>query len=42
MKRTFQPNKSKSKKTHGFFARKKANSGVIEARRKKGRKKLTK
>lgn len=42
MKRTFQPNTSKAKKTHGFFARKEAKSGVVEARRKKGRKKLTK
>lgn len=42
MKRTYQPNKSKAKKIHGFFARKKADSGVVSARRKKGRKKLTK
>lgn len=42
MKRTFQPNKRKSKKKHGFFARMKARTGIISARRKKGRKKLTK
>ncbi len=41
MKRTWQPNKRKTKKTHGFFARKKSDSGVVESRRKKGRKRLT-
>lgn len=38
MKRTFQPNKRKRAKTHGFFARSKS---VLNKRRAKGRKKLT-
>ncbi len=42
MKRPFQPNKAKRKKTHGFFARKEANTGIVTARRKKQRKILTK
>lgn len=42
MKRTFQPNNSKAKKTHGFFARKKADTGIVSSRRKKQRKNLTK
>ncbi len=42
MKRTYQPNKSKAKKIHGFFARKESGTGIVNARRKKGRKKLTK
>ncbi len=42
MKRTFQPNTLKEKKTHGFMARKKANTGIVAKRRKKGREKLTK
>ncbi|MDD2625271.1 MAG: 50S ribosomal protein L34 [Tenericutes bacterium] len=42
MKRTYQPNKLKAKKTHGFLARKKADTGVVASRRKKQRKKLTK
>lgn len=40
MKRTFQPNNRKKKKTHGFFARKSSN--VLKSRRAKGRKALTK
>lgn len=42
MKRTYQPNTSKMKKDHGFFARKKAGTGIINSRRKKGRKELSK
>ncbi len=38
MKRTYQPNKEKSAKKHGFFARKEGN--VLKSRRDKGRKKL--
>lgn len=40
MKRTFQPNKRKMKKKHGFFARKETN--ILKNRRKKGRKQLCK
>ena len=40
MKRTFQPNNRKKQKTHGFFARVKTN--ILNARRRKGRKKLSK
>ena len=40
MKRTFQPNKRKKAKKHGFFARKERN--VLKSRRKKGRKELCK
>ena len=40
MKRTFQPNNRKMKKTHGFFSRVKGN--VLNSRRKKGRKVLSK
>lgn len=39
MKRTYQPNKRKDKKNNGFFAK---SSKIIKARRKKGRKQLTK
>ena len=35
---TYQPNKRKKSKTHGFFARKKSN--VLKRRRQKGRKTL--
>ena len=35
---TYQPNKRKRAKTHGFFSRKK--SKVLKTRRRKGRKKL--
>lgn len=37
---TFQPNNRKMKKKHGFLAR--AKSKMLSARRKKGRKKLSK
>ncbi|MDP1706638.1 MAG: 50S ribosomal protein L34 [bacterium] len=42
-KRTYQPNKGKRKKTHGFLKRKGSTGGrsVLRARRQKGRKKLT-
>ncbi len=40
MKRTFQPNKRKRAKKHGFFARMKTN--VMNRRRQKGRKVLCK
>ena len=40
MKRTFQPNKRKKAKKHGFFARK--DSKILKSRRKKGRKVLCK
>jgi len=39
MKRTFQPNKRKRAKKHGFFARMKTN--IIKRRRAKGRKVLS-
>ncbi|MBT6206775.1 MAG: 50S ribosomal protein L34 [Francisellaceae bacterium] len=44
MKRTFQPNNRKAKKTHGFRVRMKTSSGrnIINARRRKGRKQLSK
>lgn len=40
MKRTYQPNKRKRAKTHGFFSRNK--SGVLKLRRRKGRRVLSK
>lgn len=40
MKRTYQPNKRKRAKKHGFFAR--MESKVITKRRAKRRKKLSK
>lgn len=43
MKRTYQPNKDKRSKTHGFLARSKSKEGkkTIARRRAKGRHKLT-
>jgi large subunit ribosomal protein L34 len=42
MKRTFQPNKRKRSKNHGFLVRMRTKGGqqIIKSRRQKGRKKL--
>jgi len=42
MKRTFQPNNNKAKKNHGFFARKNGEGNILNTRRAKGRKVLSK
>ncbi|HEV8608446.1 MAG: 50S ribosomal protein L34 [Acidobacteriota bacterium] len=43
MKRTYQPNNRRRRRTHGFLVRMRTRSGraVISQRRRKGRKKLS-
>lgn len=42
MKRTYQPNKLKRKRCHGFRARKRAGGEILVRRRRKGRYRLSK
>ena len=41
MKRTYQPNKRRRAKKHGFFARVKSKGNVLKNRRAKKRKRLS-